>query len=99
MAEKRKYRGRAVRARWARRWLESGLTTKRFAREHGLAPASLARWARELRTSEAPAAQFVEVAAVSVPRLAVRVIVGPVVLEFEDLPPAEYVAALAGRPC
>jgi transposase-like protein len=101
MAGKRKRRALPTRRRWAQRWLDSGLTQREFAGQHGLTVASLSRWARELRDDDDAEAQgeFVEVGAATPVRCAVRVRVGAVTLEFDQLPPAEYVAALGRAAC
>ncbi len=82
------------------------MTLRAFAAEHELCVGSLGRWVREYRGSreeldKAPAG-FIEVTAAkpALPAtMAVRVIVGSVTLEFGQLPPAEYVAALGRISC
>ncbi len=106
MEPKRKRRNLGSRRRWAKRCLESGLPQREFAMAHGLAVSSLDRWVREFcRSRDDPAEQaaagFVEVTAAepAPPAMVVRVIVGSVTLEFEQLPPAEYVVALGRISC
>ena len=69
---------------------------------HGLTAGSLSRWVREFRDSEeeAPRGEFVEVpTAAPVSSGVVRVRVGTVTIEFDQLPPVEYVAALGRAAC
>ena len=103
MAEKRKMRRASTRTRWAKRWVESGLTQREFAERHGLTAGSLSRWIRELRDGEAEEAvpgEFVEVpTGVAVGCGVVRLRVGAVTVEFDQLPPADYVVALGRAAC
>ncbi len=103
MGTKRRMRRRATRRRWAARWLDSGMTAREFCDAHGLALSSLSRWTRDLRESRRTreaAAGFVEVDThVAAPPTGVRLVVGSVTLELEQLPPAEYVAALGRLAC
>lgn len=43
-----KRRSEWERAKWVARWRASGRGCERFARQHGLSPASLYRWANQL---------------------------------------------------
>ena len=104
MGKSRRRRNAASRRRWARRWRESGQSARAFAAEHGLALSSLSRWSSELREHEAAAATagaFIEVTAAPKPAVPVpvRVVVGGVRLEFDQLPPAEYIVALGRAAC
>lgn len=108
MGAKRKRRDLGSRRRWAKRCVNSGLTQRAFAAEHELCVGSLGRWVREFRRSreeqDGELAGFVEVTAAKPappppPAMAVRVIVGSVTLEFGQLPPADYVAALGRISC
>ena len=104
MGAKRRQRSAATRRRLAELWLKSGVTQRRFAVEHGVAASSLARWAGELRDSRrdmAAPAGFLEVAPVAAPPplMLVRLTVGAVTLELEQLPPVEYVLALGAAAC
>ncbi len=102
MAGKRKMRALATRRRWAKRWVDSGLTQRQFAAEHGLTAGSLSRWAREFSgvVEAEVAGEFVEVGPAELPReVSVVLRVGGVTIEFDQLPPAEYVAALGRASC
>ena len=104
MGEKRKMRSLASRRRWARRWLDSQTSQHDFAALHGLSEGSLSRWVRDFRRSHRVAEEpgrFVEVTAEppATAAMAVRIVVGSVTLEFGQLPPAEYVAALGRISC
>jgi len=46
-----KHRSTTERAKWVARWRKSGLGGDRFASEHGLAAASLYRWAQQVEGS------------------------------------------------
>lgn len=91
----------ATRRRLARQWLDSGLSAREFCSAHGLALSSLQRWTRELRESglvrQAPG-RFLEVTPAP-PSRSVRLSVGGVTLELEQLPPVGYVAALGRATC
>ncbi len=101
MAKKRKIRRASTRTRWAQRWAESGLTQREFAEKHGLTAGSLSRWIRELRDGEEVASgEFVELPTPTPIRSGVvRVRIGAVTIEFDQLPPVEYVAALGRAAC
>lgn len=80
----------------------SGLTARAFAELAGVNRHTLNWWRwtlrREGRSEVAAGAGFVEVVeAVGGARARVRVLAGGVVLEFEALPPAAWVAELASR--
>ena len=105
MGAKRKMRRPSTRRRLAQRWLDSGLTAREFASVHGVSSSSLHRWATELRAQKRPPqpAGFIEVASATVPApaapMSVRLVVGNVSLELDQLPPTEYVLALGGLRC
>lgn len=104
MGNRRRNRSRASRQRLAQRWMDSGLTAREFATAHGLTVSSLSRWARELREAQTELAgggTFVDVTPPpsAAKPLAVRLTVGAVTVELDDLPPAEYLAALGRALC
>jgi transposase-like protein len=41
-----RHRSEAERAKWVSRWRSSGASCERFARKHGLSPATLYRWSQ-----------------------------------------------------
>jgi transposase-like protein len=43
-----RHRSVAERAKWVSRWRASGQGCERFARKHGLSPATLYRWAQQV---------------------------------------------------
>ncbi len=98
----KKRRSLARRRKLARQWQGSGLTAQEFYEEHRVGQSSLRRWVCELRASEGPTATpagFVEIASVAPPAPRVRLVVGTIVLEFDELPPVEYVTALWRAAC
>lgn len=104
MGARRRQRSAAMRRRLAERWLASGMTQRRFAEEHGLAVSSLARWVQQVRRSQeatAAPAGFLELRPVTASgsRMSVRLTVGAVTLELNELPPVEYVVALGAARC
>lgn len=98
MAKATKRRGREFWSEMVTEFERVGGSQTAFARERGLATTSFQRWLRRLR-AEARPMRFVELAAAvePPPSTLVRVRLGDVILEFDALPPVEYVAALCGQ--
>lgn len=96
---KRIHRGRAFWEDAVAKYEASGVSQAAFARSIEVNPNSLNNWiVRFRKESTQDALQFVEVVPLSVPAptgpTATRIMVRDVAIEFCDLPPVTYVAAL-----
>ncbi len=106
MAVKTKKRIIRSRAFWedvVAEYKRSGLTQGAFARDTGLNASTLNQWIKRLEREESVQPEFVEVVAAVVdavrpapvaPQTPTRLVLGHAALEFADLPPVGYVAAL-----
>ena len=104
-------RSREFWSRTVAAWRRSGQSQAAFAAAHGLAESTLSRWTLKLRDADGGASPvpsviptFIDLTAdadPSVPKA--RMLFGGVVVEFRELPPPEYVAAVSrlaeGTPC
>jgi hypothetical protein len=100
-AKKRIVRSRAFWVDVVAEYERSGLSLGAFARETGLKPTTLNRWIKRVRPVQ-PKPEFVELlASVVAPcgepvggAITSRLVFGCAALEFSELPPVGYIAAL-----
>jgi len=81
-----------------RRYEASGMSQAAFAEREGVSVNTIRYWLRKRRDTSEEAVRFVEVVGETAPaQTACVVSVGGAEVRFYELPPPEYVAALAGE--